>query len=70
MLLPEKAAPPQAGDVWRSAPSQSHDPLPVRHSARPKRVKDDRIPRRGCESNNGILALRVNHYCNYKYSRL
>ena len=25
------------------------------HSARPKRIKFDRIPPRGCERNNGIL---------------
>ena len=55
------------------AEPRSTPPSPVTGSAirerlgsRPKRVKEDRIPPRGCESNNGILEKLVKHYGVYK----
>ena len=53
----------------RSAAVQSQDDrLRLRHSAIPERVKDDRMPSRGCESNNGILVHHVKDHSVNKYT--
>ena len=60
---------PSGGFLARAGGADhSHDGSARVTAPRPKRIKDDRISSKGCESNNGILAKLVKHHRIYKWT--